>query len=170
MRGMVTDAQVRRLMELRKQKRTLAAAARGGGNGREDGTQVREGREATQSDAQVPALADPSRRLWSGVARGGEDSGALAEGGGEDALRVPVPQVRGELSGRTTQNPAKTSQELAGFARPGQRGHVCAATCPERAMPKRFHPDGRAGDHRGRPRFSIICSTTACFAIGTGNR
>ena len=30
MRGMVTDTQVRRLMKLRKQKRTLAAAAAGG--------------------------------------------------------------------------------------------------------------------------------------------
>ena len=64
----------------------VSGGSRGGGNGREDGTQVREGREATKSDAQVPALADPSRRLWSGVARGGEDSGALADGGGEDAL------------------------------------------------------------------------------------
>ena len=145
MRGMVTDAQVRRLMKLRKQKRTLAAAA-AAGNGREDGTQVREGREATQSDAQVPALADPSRRLWSGVAGDFEDSGALADDGGEDAVRVPVPHVRGKLSGRTAENPAKVSQELAGPARPGQGGHVCAATRPRRAMLKRFHPDGTAGD------------------------
>ena len=151
---MVKDQQVRRLVKLKKNEKTLTMAAAKAGLSRKTARKYLKSGKATEPVSAGTVLENSIGSVRVGMAGGGRDPEAIADGGSDSGVRVFMPSAGRGLPARPVENAAAQDQAVEGRIRRSEGGDVPAEVSTGTSSPIGLYVYGTPGSDDPGPAVS----------------